>query len=225
MCGRYTIYSSKEALEKHFGVHSANEELFYANYNASPGAFHPVCLMPKPGKKGIGSLFWGLIPEWAKDKSIAFKLVNARSETLEQKPSFRKSFERHRCLIPANGFYEWKKEGSKKQPFYIFVPERPLFAFAGLYARWFNPETSQYVWSFTIITTEANKKLKSLHNRMPVILYERDYEEWLDPEQTNTHDLKRLLFGLSDEEIDLYEVSDAVNSTRNNNETLILPLK
>jgi putative SOS response-associated peptidase YedK len=225
MCGRYTIHSSKEALEKHFGVHSDNEELFQADYNVSPGAHHPVCLMPKPGKKGIGGLYWGLIPEWATDKSIAFKLMNARSETLDQKPSFQKSFERHRCLIPANGFYEWKKEGSSKRPYYIFVPERPLFAFAGLYARWFNPETNQYVWSYTIITTEANEKLKPLHDRMPVILQERDYEEWLSPTKTDTQGLKRLFVGLSDNEVDLFEVSDAVNSTRNNNENLILPYK
>ena len=223
MCGRYANFKSKKELETHFHVESDNESLFTPNFNVAPGSVNPVFLQPKPDKKGIGSLRWGLVPEWATDPAIGFKMINARSETLSEKPSFSKAFQQRRCLIPCNGFYEWKKDKSSKQPYFIECEDEPIMTFAGLYAMWRKPSTKELIWTYTIITTEANEKLMPIHDRIPVILKPNQFDEWLDPTNTKTLQLQRFFQAYPSELIRMTAVSERVNSTRNNDASLVEP--
>jgi putative SOS response-associated peptidase YedK len=175
MCGRFTLAQSPEAVAKAFGLDAVPN--FPPRYNIAPS--QPVGVIvrgqnaPKPEFRLMG---WGLIPSWAKDPSIGAKLINARSETLTEKPSFRAAFKYRRCLIPADGFYEWQKtQGGAKQPFYFSMAGNAVFAFAGLWESWNDIE------SCTILTTAANGLLQPIHDRMPVILSPKDYGRWLDP--------------------------------------------
>lgn len=169
-----------------------------------------------PNQPGNRSAFfrWGLIPHWAKDMDIGNKMINARSETLADKPSFKQPFKSRRCLIPTSGFYEWKKEGSGKVPHYITSEDGKPFAFAGLWEIW-NPGGIDPVHSFTIITTDANETLKPVHHRMPVILMPSEYKSWLGLEDVSEEDLKELMKSRPLGNIKLYPVSKTVNSPKN----------
>jgi putative SOS response-associated peptidase YedK len=163
---------------------------------------------------------WGLIPHWAKDKSIGNKLINARAETVHEKPSFRKSFKTQRCLIPADGFIEWKKQGKEKYPHYISLKSDAVFAFAGIWAEWRMEE--EVIRSCCIITTEANPYLQPIHNRMPVILNPEDYSIWLAPvEKTET--LRSLLRPFPEDQMKEYEVSREINSPANDRAECLTP--
>jgi putative SOS response-associated peptidase YedK len=169
-------------------------------------------------------LRWGLIPSWAKDTKIGASLINARADTIATKPSFRTAFKRRRCLIPADGFYEWKKgEGKTKQPFYIRLKKDYPFAFAGLWEHWEGPDNSA-IDSCTIVTTEANDTLRPLHDRMPVILQEEDYDRWLDPKTEDPTQLCELLKPYPSEEMDAFPISTLVNNARNESAQCIEPL-
>lgn len=227
MCGRYTLYSDQESIEEAFDVtHATDEEgVFKKRYNIAPGSHNPVVLQPKPNKKGIGGLRWGLIPSWADDVNIGYKMINARSETIMEKKSFSKPFQRQRCIVPANGFYEWQTIFKKKIPFYISPVEKDLLGFAGLYERWTDPEDeSNQIWSYTIITTQANELLKPLHERMPVILTEENYDKWLDPVNSDTEQLQELLVPYPSELLRVYRVSEDVNKTSNEGKELLQPV-
>lgn len=223
MCGRYTLYSSKEEVESFFKAKAEDEHLFEQNYNVAPGSTMPVVLTGRSGEREIGGLRWGLIPRWADDVDTGYKMINARGETLSEKKTFREPFLKRRCIIPANGFYEWKNEEPKKQPFYIRVLTYDLIGFAGLYERWTSPE-GEDIYSYTIITTEANALVRPLHDRMPVILNPDDYDAWLDNDNQDTDALQGLLKPYDITEMATYRVSDKVNNTKNNFAKLIQPI-
>ena len=166
----------------------------------------PIITMNSPKK--VEMMKWGLIPHWAKDPKIGYKMINARAETVAEKPSFRNAFKKHRCLVPASGFYEWKRTDGKKQPYFIHEKKEPIFAMAGLFEIWNNP-VGEEIRTFTIITTEANSLMAKIHDRMPVILDEKNEDTWLQGEM---EDIKKLLKPISSSGMESYKVSTAINS-------------
>lgn len=225
MCGRYVLHSPKKDIESHYGAQFTEEGFYTPSWNIAPGSINPVNLLGKAREPGIAPLKWGLVPSFATDENIGFKMINARSETIEEKPSFKKSFQRKRCLIPANGFYEWKQiQGtSKKLPFFIHLISSELFSFAGIFESWKNSDGNP-VFTYSIITTQANALLQPLHERMPVILKPAEYEFWLDPMNNNIDELKSMLVSYPMEDMRVFRVSDLVNKTANNSAELIQPL-
>lgn len=189
MCGRYALNTTAAELIDHFRLLSCPE--FGSRFNIAPASQIPV-IRYKPGAGRVGQLVkWGLVPSWSKDPSIGAKLNNARGETVAEKPSFRTSFARHRCLIPASGFYEWQAVAGKKQPFYIH-PVNGLFAFAGLLAAWRAPD-GQTLVTTCIITTAPNEVMAPIHERMPVILGAEQYDAWLDPQNQDIEALQQII--------------------------------
>jgi putative SOS response-associated peptidase YedK len=172
------------------------------------------------GERKIVSMQWGLIPHWAKDDKIANKLINARSETIAEKPSFKNSYKKSRCLIIADGFYEWKDTGFKKKPFYICFKNEKPFTMAGLYDKWINSD-GKIITTCTIVTTEANEIMQPIHHRMPVIIEPENYDLWLNPAETDISKLGKLLKPCSPELLKTYEVSQLVNSPANNSSECI----
>ena len=182
MCGRYALYGPISRHRKDEILEFAFLDRmipFVPHYNAAPSQYLPVYRSDPERGRELVPLKWGLIPFWAKDASIGVKLINARSETVNEKPAFRAAFRHRRCLVPANGFYEWQALPDGKQPHYITVPTVGVIAFAGLWESWTNKESGEVIDSFTILTCEANKLISQLHERMPVILKEQDYSAWL----------------------------------------------
>jgi putative SOS response-associated peptidase YedK len=221
MCGRYSFTSPLEAVRRLFAVSGGGN--LAPRYNIAPT--QPAVVVrpsPKPDQeRELAILTWGLVPSWAKDPSMAAKLINARAETVAEKPSFRNAFRRRRCLVPADGFYEWKAAPGGKQPYRIaFEDERP-FAFAGLWEHWQGADGSE-IESFAIVTTEANELLRPLHPRMPVILDPEQHAPWLDPA---TEDAALLLGPYAGRGLRCYPVSRHVNNVRNDDPECIRPLK
>jgi putative SOS response-associated peptidase YedK len=222
MCGRYAVFAGKEKIQEAFGVSSDDSGLFEPNFNATPGSLLPVVLLGKARVKRIGSLRWGLIPSWAEELSVGYSMINARSETLLEKPSFKKPFQRQRCIVPASGFYEWQTLGKTKIPYYIRTLDQEVMGFAGLFDKW--EKDGQTVFSFTIITTNANDLLAPLHERMPVILRKKEYDDWLDPLFDDLGMLQGMLRAYPTERMALYRVSEAVNTATNNGPELVRPV-
>ncbi len=221
MCGRFSNDAKPEQIEKEFKIGKLNPKLFTPRYNIAPTQMIPVVL-EQSGERVIESLRWGLIPSWSKDESIGSKMINARAETLAEKPSFRDAFKKHRCIIPASGFYEWQKQSKgAKQPFYFRMKDKDVFGFAGLYEQWLDKETGEQIETFTIITTEANKVLEPIHERMPVILKSKDYDQWLDAKEKDTSELQKLLAPYPSEKMKSYAVSKSVNSPSKDSPELI----
>ncbi len=213
MCGRYVLAQDFEELKKRFGLEQSDFTM-KPSYNIAPGQANPV--ITNGAGRSIKAMKWGLIPHWAKNPKIAYKMINARSETVAEKPSYRDSFKNNRCLIPATGFYEWQKsplDPKKKTPIYIRLNKSELFAFAGLWSLWKNNENE--IFSYTIITTDANDYLREYHDRMPVILNQSDESKWLD-HKTPSDELQSLLVPCAEERLEAYEVSKTVNSPKNN---------
>ncbi len=210
MCGRYSLTSSVEDISKKFNADF--EQKFLINYNSAPSQNLPVITNEDIHK--IQLLKWGLIPHWAKEASIGYKMINARVETIAEKPSFKNALKRQRCIVIADGYYEWKKEANKKIPFRITLKDQSLFAFAGIWESWHNEENEQ-IKSFSIITTEANDYLTEIHNRMPIILSDDQIKKWLDT-KINQEEIMSLLLPLSSEHFNAYQVSIKVNSPTNN---------
>ncbi len=212
MCGRFTLRLSPVELTEIFQLLREPENR--PRYNIAPT--QPVVVVVNDdGFREARPMRWGLIPSWSKDEKIGARLINARSETVAEKPSFRAAFKRRRCLIPADGFYEWKKLSAKaKQPYFIGMKNGDPFAFAGLWEQWTGPDEKP-VESCTIITTEANELLADLHNRMPVILAEEDYDRWLDPKVQDADALQSLMVPYPAKEMHTYPVSTLVNSPKN----------
>lgn len=225
MCGRFVSKAKKEEIEKEFKVEIGNGDLIVPRYNIAPTQ-EIAAITEIENAREISLFKWGLIPKWAKDDSIGNKLINARAETLREKPSFRDAFRSRRCIIPASGFYEWQKTSKgAKQPYYFYLKEKEIFGFAGLWEEWLNKETGELTESCTIITTEANDILKPVHDRMPVILKTKDYEEWLNPEIKNTDELQNLLVPYPADEMSSHTVSRAVNYASEDSPELILNSK
>lgn len=212
MCGRFSLTHSASAIAKAFQLTEVPSLI--PHYNIAPSQQVAAIAAGENGEKRLQSMKWGLIPSWAKDLKIGSKLINARSETLGEKPSFRSAFKRRRCLIVADGFYEWCRQGKDKQPYYIHLNNRELFAFAGLWERW-QPEGEEAVISCTIVTTEANHLMAAIHHRMPVILSPDSYDRWLDADLTETSELQSLLTPYPSDRMEAYPVSKVVNSPAN----------
>ena len=217
MCGRYTIVKSAEELEKQFEI-DINKEVYHPSYNLAPTQIAPVITNASPNQASF--LQWGLIPSWAKDQSIGYKMINARSETLLEKPAFKTSFQNKRCVVLVDGFYEWKNQGKLKIPSYISLTSNQTFALAGLWDSWKNP-TGEILSTFTIITTKENTFMQQIHQRMPCIFENNNQIKlWLD-ESLSTSDHLNLLNPLENEKLKMHEVSVLVNSPKNNKPSLI----
>ena len=214
MCGRFALSSPTEMIRKHFNL--SEEILLAPRYNIAPGQMINVIRVNVTGEMELIPMLWGLIPFWAKDRKIGYKLINARAETLEEKPSFKKSFSKYRCLIPADGFYEWKKlEGQKrKQPYFFQMKGGEPLGFAGLWSIWTDKEEGAFIESCTIITTEPNAMVAGIHDRMPVIVPPGRYSDWLNL-QSSSGRLKELLTPCDPALLTCYPVSDLCNSVQN----------
>lgn len=221
MCGRFALDANAQAIQTEFNLSELPDGVLSARYNIAPT--QPVLVITNTVPHTITFQRWGLIPSWSKDPAIGSTLINARAETLEEKPSFRTAFKRRRCLIPASGFYEWGKgEGKSKQPYYIYLKDKPVFAFAGLWESWHSP-TGEDIQTCTIITTEPNDLIRPLHHRMAVILDPADYETWLAPDELPPTLLKPLLTTYPDVYMAYHAVSTLVNNVRNDSPECIVP--
>jgi putative SOS response-associated peptidase YedK len=218
MCGRFTLRVSPQAVAETFDLADVPE--FMPRYNVAPTQ-QVLAIRLKEGKRQTSFHHWGLIPSWADDPKIGNRMINARADGVAVKPSFRSAFKRGRCLIVADGFYEWKKTGAAKQPFYIRLKNDRPFAFAGLAEHWHRDDKA--IDSATIITTEPNELTAAVHDRMPVILRPDDYDLWLDPEFEGKEKLQSLLRPYPAGEMTAFPVSTIVNSPRNENSSCIDP--
>jgi putative SOS response-associated peptidase YedK len=219
MCGRFVRKTDVRDL---FNVFSAEalDSVLEPSYNIAPR--QPIAVVMEEGKRKIVTMQWGLIPSWAKDPKIGYKMINARSETILEKPSFRNAFKNRRCLIIADGFYEWKTQGKIKTPVYIYLKDASPFGMAGIYEIW-KPQAGEPIRTCSIITTEANEFMKSIHHRMPVLMDKKDHDTWLDP-TTDEKTLVSLLKPFDPLKMQCHEVSTEVNSPFHNAEDCILPV-
>jgi putative SOS response-associated peptidase YedK len=217
MCGRYELHTHPAALALAFGLSALPP--VKPRYNIAPMQDVPVIRRAKSGERELTFVRWGLVPRWAKDPSIGSRMINARAETLAEKPSFRTALRRHRCLIPADGFYEWKViPGAGKQPLHIGMKDAVPFALAGLTERWLSPE-GEVLDTCTVITTSANALLAPLHDRMPVIVAPEEYARWLD---VAVEDVADLFAPYPPDAMTYYPVSTRVNAVRNDDASLIV---
>lgn len=235
MCGRFVSSTPPDQLARYFDVDDIPEQLLERgpNYNTAPTT--GVMVVREDGStRRLDQFRWGLVPFWAKDISVGNRMINARAETVATKPAFRKALERRRCIVPADGFYEWKAEpgSKKKQPYFIHRPDGEPFAFAGLWEVWKGPKdraegepAGEPLHTCTIITTEANEAMSELHDRMPVILPRRAWDQWLSPEEHDTETLGKLLVPAPSEIIAFHAVSTEVNNVRNKGEHLMAPVE
>jgi putative SOS response-associated peptidase YedK len=224
MCGRFTNRAKPEQIKKEFKVGNKNSVFFEPRFNIAPAQMVNVVLAPE-SERILSQLKWGLVPSWSKDAPTSKGLINARAETLTEKPSFREAFKSHRCIIPASGFYEWQKKGTgAKQPFYFYLKEKEVFGFAGLWEEWLDKQTGELLETCTIITTEANEILKAVHDRMPVILMAESYDEWLDTKVKDTNRLQELLKPYPAKEMSSHAVSRSVNIPETDSDELIKPM-
>jgi len=222
MCGRYVLKSSLQRLREAFSIDlqgGSHSETWRPRYNIAPGQVAPV-VRTIDGQRHLDMLRWGLIPSWAKEPQLGNRLINARSETVAEKPAFRAAFRSRRCIVPADGFYEWQQQVIGKQPFYIHRKDGALLAIAGLWEHWTAPSTQEVVETFTILTTEANAWMRPLHARMPVVLHGEDIGRWLDS-GTAREELQSLLRPADDRALQADAVSKSVNNVRNDRPELL----
>lgn len=224
MCGRFVQFSSLRTLESYFPIDSVAENI-HPNYNIAPT--QEVLALVCRHERRLDKFRWGLVPSWSKDLKAAARLINARSETATQKPSFRAAFKRRRCLIMADGFYEWHGEKGRKQPFFITLPTKRPFGFAGLWETWKSKDAadSETIYrSCTILTTAASESIRQIHHRMPIILQPEAYEAWLDPEVQDVEQLKMMIQQHQVRRMQYYPVSKLVNRVQNNSRDCIARL-
>lgn len=236
MCGRFVSSSSPERIAAYFGAEAAVETLGQ-NFNVAPTNDIYGVVDNLDGQREVQAFHWGLIPVWAKERKIGQKMINARSETIAEKPAFKGVFKKHRCIIPMDGFYEWAPgvEGGPttkagklaKRPHFIHRTDDEPLAVAGLWARWRDkeePDDAPWLHSTTVVTTSANATMATIHNRMPVILPRAMWDMWLDPTNQNIDMLSGLLVPAPDDLLTMHEVSTKVNNVRNKGDELIAPL-
>jgi putative SOS response-associated peptidase YedK len=217
MCGRYTLATPVSKLAEQFGFDDSSVEI-PPSYNVAPTQ-SVAAVLEEGGRRRLEVLRWGLIPPWADDPQIGSRMINARSETVAEKPSYRRAFRERRCLIPADGFYEWQRTNGAKQPYYIHMEDGTPFAFAGLWETW---KGDGEIRSYTILTTGANALVDEIHERMPVIVAPDAYDVWLDP-ASERDELTGLLAPYPEEEMEAYPVSRFVNSPSNNDPRCVEP--
>jgi putative SOS response-associated peptidase YedK len=237
MCGRYATARRRQELVDTFEIgFDATEEALQPDYNVAPTRSVPVVLERAPQEapkeevvRQLRMLRWGLVPSWAKDLSIGSRMINARVETVHEKPAFRRAFARRRCLLPADGFYEWYTltdagGKSRKQPFFIRPRDGKVMAMAGLYEFWRAPD-GEWVPTCTVITTDASDDLGRIHDRMPMVVEPARWDAWLDPARTEPDDVRELLVPAMSGTMEAYLVSASVGNVRNNGPELIQPLR
>lgn len=226
MCGRSSLTKIEKEIEARFHATFYTEELErynpLPNYNVAPTQMVPVVTGDDPLHLQI--FRWGLIPFWAKDKGIGAKMINARIETLMEKPAFKNHLATRRCIVPMDGFYEWKTDGKIKTPFRIVTTDQDIFSAAGLWDIWHVPETGEIIRSFTVITTPPNRMMEKIHDRMPAILLPENEKLWLDTE-LKPDEAVQLIIPYPAECMNAYEVSAKVNNVRANDPSLILPVE
>jgi len=214
MCGRFTLRTREAALIEQFG--GVPPPQLGLRYNIAPTQPVAIVRIEAERDERLWELVrWGLVPSWVKDASIGNRMINARAETVADKPSFRSAFRRRRCLVPADGYFEWQPTGSGKQPYYIRQADDRPFAMAGLWDRWLNPATGEPLSTCTIITTQANELTQPIHDRMPVILNAADYDLWLDPQMQDPARVGALLRPFAGSTLRADPVDTHVNSPRN----------
>jgi len=224
MCGRFVGFRKLEELEKYFPIDRSDVKTA-ANYNIAPSQ-EVLALVRRDQKNVLDLIHWGLVPFWAKDISMGSRLINARAETVASKPSFRTAFKKRRCLILADGFYEWKNVKGKKEPFYLTLPDKKPFAFAGLWETWDNRgKADQAYQSCTIITKPASKSVLPVHHRMPAIVSPEKYAAWLDPDIQDARAMEDILQNWTISELINQPVSRQVNNARTNAAANIKPLR
>jgi putative SOS response-associated peptidase YedK len=222
MCGRYAFFSPAEAVRRVFGV--ASVPPLEARYNVAPTQPVPVLREREPGGREVVLLHWGLVPSWAKERSIGNRMINARAETLPEKPAYRRAFRDRRCLVLADGWYEWQATASGKQPWFIRGRERQPLGLAGLWEAWRDPGTGEVLESCTIVTRDAPGRLGSIHHRMPAVIRPEGTGAWLDPGQHDTTMLSRWLGEARETDFDAWPVGRAVNDPRHEGAALVEPV-
>jgi putative SOS response-associated peptidase YedK len=223
MCGRFSfVYNDWSEVISVFALHG-DFPVYPKRYNVAPGQMVPAIISDGVNRR-FGTLRWGLVPGFAATEKSGYKMINAKAETLTERPAFRRLLTRKRCLIPADGFFEWKKTDSDKQPMRVVLPSRKLFAFAGLYDTWTSADGNR-IHTCTIITTSPNETMKTIHNRMPVILDREAEDIWLGRENVSVDVLLSLLKPYSAESMTVYPVSTLVNRVQNDSPDCILEVK
>jgi putative SOS response-associated peptidase YedK len=224
MCGRYRLSRRKQLVEEYFDSAPSDED-WSPRYNIAPTQQVPVIRQnPKEPVRELSPMRWGLIPSWSKDSSGAARMINARSETASTKPAFRDALKSRRCLIPADGFYEWKRDGKTKQPYCLEVNDGELFAFAGLWDRWKDPN-GNWMKTCSILTTTPNAVTSAVHDRMPVILEPDSYDLWLDPGMQNVAAVSDLLKPYDARAMRCYPISTRINHVANDDEACSTPVE
>ncbi len=230
MCGRYQSFLPPDEVARWFGTKNVVPN-YPARYNLAPT--EPVLAVrfnPRTGERSLDTLRWGLVPHWAKDLKFGARCINARSDGLATTPAFRDAFARRRCLIPASGFYEWRKDGKTKTPYAIVPVDAPLFAFAGLWENWRDPSTraqdgdAPWIRTCAIVTGDANELLAPIHERMPVILPRAAWAKWLGEEPAEPTELQALLKPYPAEHMRVYPIGTRVNSVKNDDPSLLDPM-
>lgn len=224
MCGRFVQVEKPEFYAVHFGAEFVRTETLRQSYNVAPTS-QVYAIADHDGERTLTSFRWGLIPSWAKERKIGAKTFNARSETAAEKPMFRSSFTKRRCLIPVDGFYEWERRAKGKLPHYIFAADKKPLPAAGLWSVWNDPETDERVLSCTILTGTPNGLLDKIHDRMPVMMPRDNWDAWLDPGLTEKESIKALMGVYPAELMDEYPVSTLVNKVQNNTPDLLTPIE
>ena len=223
MCGRFVGYRNLDELKEIFPIDRSACEVT-ANYNVAPSQ-EILAIFNHEGENWLDKFHWGLVPFWAKDTAIGNRMINARAETVAEKPSFKNAFKKRRCLIIADGFYEWKGPKGQKQPMFITRPDKKPFAFAGLWETWGKKDQDPLYKSCTIITTKACEALRHIHHRMPVIFKPEAYESWLNPANQDVNALKNILQQALLTDLVSYPVSKRVNATGNKDAACIDPIE
>lgn len=211
MCGRFSLTADIQKVAMRFDAHVFNAD-WNPRYNIAPG--QSVLAVIEEEKRKLVSMTFGFIPHWSKERKTGYTMINARAETISQKPSFRQSYKSKRCLIPADGFYEWQEKGKSKIPYRIALKSDVLFAFAGIWDSWTN-EQGTVIQTMAIVTTQGNALTLQLHDRMPVILHQKDEALWLNPKVTDAISVEPLLVPYPASEMKMFRVSPLVNSWRN----------
>jgi putative SOS response-associated peptidase YedK len=220
MCGRFVLTVNPDAIQTEFNLTNVPAAMS-PRYNIAPT--QPVAIITNEKPDELTFYNWGLIPSWSKDKSVASKLINARSETAAEKPSFRSAFKRRRCIIPTDGYYEWQARDGQKIPHFIHMEDQKLFGIAGLWEVWHSPEGDE-IRTCSILTTDANDFAQTIHNRMPVILDREDYNLWLSPDEKPAPVLQALMKPYQGKNLTAYSVSKMVNRPGVDTPELIVPV-